>query len=50
MKGKSGSLYFGEYQAGMRKFTLAGKTGDWGVTKRGDTLLFCRDNKGIPQC
>ena len=25
MKGKSGSLYFGEYQAGMRKFTLAGK-------------------------
>ena len=26
MKGKSGSLYFGEYQAGMRKFTLAGKS------------------------
>ena len=25
MKGKPGSLYFGEYQAGMRKFTLAGK-------------------------
>ena len=25
MKGKSGSLYFGEYQAGMRKFTLAVK-------------------------
>ena len=26
MKGKLGSLYFGEYQAGMRKFTLAGKS------------------------
>ena len=26
MKGKSGSLYFGEYQAGMRKFTLAIET------------------------
>ena len=26
MKGESGSLYFGEYQAGMRKFTLAGKS------------------------
>ena len=26
MKGKSGSLYFGEYQAGMRKFTLARKS------------------------
>ena len=26
MKGKSGLLYFGEYQAGMRKFTLARKT------------------------
>jgi len=26
MKGKSNSLYFGEYQAGMRKFTLAGKS------------------------
>jgi hypothetical protein len=26
MKGKSGSLYFGGYQAGTRKFTLAGKT------------------------
>ena len=26
MKLKSGSLYFGEYQAGMRKFTLAGKS------------------------
>ena len=26
MKGKPGSPYFGEYQAGMRKFTLAGKT------------------------
>ena len=25
MKGESGSLYFGEYQAGMRKFTLARK-------------------------
>ena len=25
MKGKSGMLYFGEYQAGMRKFTLARK-------------------------
>ena len=27
MKGKPGLLYFGEYQAGMRKFTLAGKSG-----------------------
>ena len=26
MKGKSGSLYFGEYQAGTRKFTLARKS------------------------
>ena len=26
MKGKSGKSYFGEYQAGMRKFTLAGKS------------------------
>jgi len=26
MKGKPGSLYFGGYQAGMRKFTLAGKS------------------------
>ena len=27
MKGKSGSLYFYEYQAGTRKFTLAEKAG-----------------------
>ena len=26
MKGKSGTLYFGEYQAGTRKFTLALKS------------------------
>ena len=26
MKGKSGMPYFGEYQAGTRKFTLARKT------------------------
>ena len=26
IKGKSGLLYFGEYQAGTRKFTLAGKS------------------------
>ena len=26
MKGKSGLLFFGEYQADMRKFTLAGKS------------------------
>lgn len=26
MKGNPGSLYFGEYQAGTRKFTLAGKS------------------------
>ena len=26
MKGKPGSLYFGEYQAGMRTFTLARKS------------------------
>ena len=26
MKGKPGSLYFGEYQAGTRKFTLAGES------------------------
>ena len=28
MKGKSWLLYFGEYQAGTRKFTLARKTPD----------------------
>ena len=33
MKGKSGSLYFGEYQAGTRKFTLAGKSGASAIHK-----------------
>ena len=34
MKGKSSSLYFGEYQAGMRKFTLARKSLKHGCAKK----------------
>ena len=50
MKGKSGISYFGGYQAGMRKFTLALKISFKnisGVTSTAVTGLCCANNMAI---